>query len=30
MGGRKIDPFFNLNRPEELVEAEVLLGGEAA
>jgi molybdopterin-guanine dinucleotide biosynthesis protein A len=29
MGGRKIDPFFNLNRPEELAEAEVLLGGEA-
>ena len=30
MGGRRIDPFFNLNRPEELAEAEVLLGGEAA
>ncbi|MGA8436117.1 MAG: molybdenum cofactor guanylyltransferase MobA [Methyloceanibacter sp.] len=30
MGGRKIDPFFNLNRPEELAEAEALLGGEAA
>src|SRR6476659_7073471 len=30
IGGRTIDPFFNLNRPEELAEAEVLLGGEAA
>jgi molybdopterin-guanine dinucleotide biosynthesis protein A len=30
IGGRKIDPFFNLNRPEELVEAEVLLLGGAA
>ncbi len=30
MGGRKIDPFFNINRPEELADAEVLLGGEAA
>ena len=30
MRGRKIDPFFNLNHPEELAEAEVLLGGEAA
>jgi molybdopterin-guanine dinucleotide biosynthesis protein A len=30
IGGRKIDPFFNLNRPEDLAEAEVLLGGEAA
>jgi molybdenum cofactor guanylyltransferase len=30
IGGRKIDPFFNLNRPEELAEAEVLLRGGAA
>jgi len=30
MGGRKSDPFFNLNRPEELAEAEVLLRGEVA
>ena len=30
IGGRKIDPFFNVNRPEELAEAEVLLRGEAA
>jgi len=30
IGGRKIDPFFNLNLPEELAEAEVLLRGEAA
>jgi molybdopterin-guanine dinucleotide biosynthesis protein A len=30
IGGRKIDPFFNLNRPEELAQAEVLLrGGDA-
>jgi molybdopterin-guanine dinucleotide biosynthesis protein A len=30
IGGRKIDPFFNLNRPEELAEAEILLrGGDA-
>jgi molybdopterin-guanine dinucleotide biosynthesis protein A len=26
-GGRKIDPFFNLNRPEEFAEADALLGG---
>ena len=25
IGGRKIDPFFNLNRPEELAEADGLL-----
>jgi molybdopterin-guanine dinucleotide biosynthesis protein A len=30
IGGRKIDPFFNLNRPEELAEAEVLLRAGAA
>jgi molybdenum cofactor guanylyltransferase len=30
IGGRKIDPFFNVNRPEELAEAEVLLRGEVA
>ncbi len=30
MGGRRIDPFFNLNRPDEFAEAEVLIGGEAA
>jgi molybdenum cofactor guanylyltransferase len=30
IGRRKIDPFFNLNRPEELAEAEVLLSGGAA
>jgi molybdopterin-guanine dinucleotide biosynthesis protein A len=30
IGGHKIDPFFNLNRPEDLAEAEVLLrGGDA-
>jgi molybdopterin-guanine dinucleotide biosynthesis protein A len=28
--GAKIDPFFNINRPEELADAEVLLGGGAA
>jgi molybdopterin-guanine dinucleotide biosynthesis protein A len=30
IGGHKIDPFFNVNRPDELAEAEVLLRGEAA
>jgi molybdopterin-guanine dinucleotide biosynthesis protein A len=30
MGGRKIESFFNFDRPEELAEAEVLLGGEVA
>jgi molybdopterin-guanine dinucleotide biosynthesis protein A len=30
IGGRKIDPFFNLNHSAELAEAEVLLRGEAA
>jgi molybdenum cofactor guanylyltransferase len=30
IGGRKIDPFFNLNRPEELAEADVLLRRGAA
>ena len=25
IGGRKIDPFFNVNRPEDLAEAEALL-----
>ena len=30
MGGGRIDPFFNLNRPDEFAEAEVLIGGEAA
>jgi molybdopterin-guanine dinucleotide biosynthesis protein A len=29
IGGRKIDPFFNINRPEDLAEAEALLA-EAA
>jgi molybdopterin-guanine dinucleotide biosynthesis protein A len=29
VGDRKIDPFFNINRPQELADAEVLLGGEA-
>jgi molybdopterin-guanine dinucleotide biosynthesis protein A len=28
--GRKIDPFFNLNRPEDLAEAESVLRGCAA
>ena len=26
VGGEEIDPFFNANRPEELAEAERLLG----
>jgi len=25
IGGRAVDPFFNINRPEELAEAEALL-----
>src|SRR5262245_34795062 len=25
IGGRNIDPFFNINRPEDLAEAEALL-----
>jgi molybdopterin-guanine dinucleotide biosynthesis protein A len=25
IGGREIDPFFNINRPEELAEAEALI-----
>ena len=25
IGGRKVDPFFNINRPEDLAEAEALL-----
>lgn len=30
IGGRKIDPFFNLNRPEDLAEAEAVLRGSTA
>jgi molybdopterin-guanine dinucleotide biosynthesis protein A len=30
IGGRRIDPFFNINRPEDLAEAEALLQGRAA
>jgi molybdenum cofactor guanylyltransferase len=26
IGGRPIDPFFNINRPEDLAEADALLG----
>ncbi len=26
IGGKKLDPFFNINRPEDLAEAEALLG----
>jgi molybdenum cofactor guanylyltransferase len=25
--GRKIDPFFNINRPDDLAEAEAFLQG---
>ena len=25
IGGRSIDPFFNINRPEDLAEAEALV-----
>jgi molybdopterin-guanine dinucleotide biosynthesis protein A len=27
VGGKPLDPFFNINRPEDLAEAEVLLKG---
>ena len=30
IGGRKVDPFFNINRPEDLAEAEALLEASAA
>ena len=30
VGSRKIDPFFNLNRPEEFAEAAALLAGGVA
>ena len=30
IAGREIDPFFNINRPEDLAEAEALLRGRAA
>jgi molybdopterin-guanine dinucleotide biosynthesis protein A len=30
IGGRPVDPFFNINRPEDLAEAEALLGERAA
>jgi molybdenum cofactor guanylyltransferase len=30
IGGRPIDPFFNLNRPEDLAEAEALLGPQGS
>lgn len=29
IGGRAIDPFFNINRPENLAEADALLGEHA-
>ena len=28
IGGRSFDPFFNINRPEDLAEAEALLRGD--
>lgn len=30
IGGRKVDPFVNINRPEDLAEAEALLKASAA
>jgi molybdopterin-guanine dinucleotide biosynthesis protein A len=30
IGGRKVDPFFNINRPEDLAEAEALLKASPA
>ena len=29
IGGRAVDPFFNINRPEDLAEAEALLSATA-
>lgn len=29
IGGRRLDPFFNLNRPEDFAEAETILGSQA-
>ena len=29
IGGSEVDPFFNINRPEDLAEAEAMLGGRA-
>jgi molybdopterin-guanine dinucleotide biosynthesis protein A len=29
IGGRAVDPFFNINRPEDLTEAEALLSATA-
>ena len=29
IGGRAVDPFFNINRPEDLAEAEILLSATA-
>jgi molybdenum cofactor guanylyltransferase len=29
IGGSPIDPFFNINRPEDLAEADALLGQPA-
>ena len=29
IGGRTVDPFVKINRPEDLAEAEVLLAAEA-
>jgi molybdopterin-guanine dinucleotide biosynthesis protein A len=29
IGGRTVDPFSNINRPEDLAEAEALLASEA-
>lgn len=28
IGGKKVDPFFNINRPEDLAEAQALLAAE--
>jgi len=29
VGGREVDPFFNINQPEDLAEAETLLRATA-
>jgi molybdopterin-guanine dinucleotide biosynthesis protein A len=28
LGGKSIDPFFNVNTPEDLAQAEVVMRGE--
>ena len=30
IGGRKVDPFFNINRPQDLADAEMLWNAAGA